>query len=217
MKFKLLIVLLIFSFLKFSSLAQDNKAPLSIQASFFSENFLEGGSSVGFLYNNGVHIGLEYPFLIWKTYPKNKEGRFGQQESFLRFNSMFYQLPSTSNNMILNGELGLRKTFYFGLTLETGVSLGAMNYNYLYPVFTIDENNDVYELADYNYWEEFVAFSVGFGWDFEKNTSLPISLYIRTIAYERGGYISYFKNSSVIGLNFKFNKISVPAFTINNK
>jgi hypothetical protein len=195
------------------SKAQENKLPLSISASFYSENYSDiYYSAVSYFYHNGAHVGLNYTFFCWKNHPKKKPERNGQLEGILGFNASYNQYLYISKNMYYSVDLHVRKTFHFGLFTDLCLNYGLKNYYFQYPVITQTDNSYV-ENDHYSTATSYPAYGFGIGWDFEKNFSIPVSLFIKLMAYDDLG--SYRKTNSFIGLSYKFEKLKLPAIILN--
>ena len=213
-KKRLYLLLLIGVFIFFShNLFSQKSSGLSVEASFFSENYTDFAYKAhSYFFYNGMHVGVDYSFFNWLTSSKKKPDKHGELEGIFRLNNSFFRYNYISNNWLVSSDLAIRKTFRFGLETELTAGYGFKRMKYLYPIY--EKENDTY-VANENYsiWKNYPLYGFSIGWDFEKNFSIPFSVYVRIMMFNDD--LQYSKTASYLGIRYNINMVKVPTVVIN--
>lgn len=143
-------------------------------------DFAFGNASVGMPFTNFlkspffpmVSIGTEF-------YYKQKEHFDFYQSARLNY---YYAKYSTSG-VVLNSEVGFRYRFNFNLFADAGIGVGYAHLFGPNAVFKQKNNSEYEQVTDWGTPRLQTDFFLSAGYDFSRNSKLPLSLYVKYANY----------------------------------
>jgi hypothetical protein len=127
----------------------------------------------------GVRAGIEVPLHIIHKIKVKKSGyqKMLLKERYVTGNLSWYHHPTFQDNIYFTVEYGLRRTLKSGFFSEFSPGFGYSRTFLGATTYTVDDNGNVSikRYAGYNY--AMFILSAGFGWDFSKESSIPIALF----------------------------------------
>jgi hypothetical protein len=116
----------------------------------------------------GVQVGLENYLATTANF---------QVVSTLLFN--VYSKKNVHTALSLNPRIGVRHTANWGLTTEGHLGLGYLHRFYEYDQYKLDDSGAIVKQGKAGQSSVMPNIAIGFGYDFSRNSKLPLALFIR--------------------------------------